>query len=65
MKRAARREGLGLRRFRQGETVTLGDLCAFIEEKGLAGFKWPESLVVMEALPRNVLAKLVRSQLEF
>ncbi|MBN9527083.1 MAG: acyl--CoA ligase [Alphaproteobacteria bacterium] len=46
-----------------GEQVTLDDLCAFLEEKGLARFKWPEKLVVMEALPRNALAKLVRSQL--
>jgi acyl-CoA synthetase (AMP-forming)/AMP-acid ligase II len=47
-----------------GEAVTLDDLCAFLEEKGLARFKWPERLVVLEALPRNALAKLVRSQLK-
>jgi len=49
---------------KQGEAVTLDDLCAFLEDKGLARFKWPERLVVMEALPRNALAKLVRSQLK-
>ncbi len=49
---------------RQGEAVTLDELCAFLEDKGLARFKWPEKLIVLEALPRNALAKLVRSQLK-
>lgn len=46
-----------------GRTVTLGSIVAHCEREGLAAFKWPERLVIVEALPRNPLAKVQRAVL--
>ncbi|GAB4177367.1 MAG: class I adenylate-forming enzyme family protein [Thalassobaculales bacterium] len=48
---------------RPGAALTLEQLCAFLEERGVARFKWPERLVILERLPRNPLAKLLRGEL--
>ena len=37
---------------------------AHLESAGVARYKWPEHLVVLDALPRTVLAKLSRAQLQ-
>jgi acyl-CoA synthetase (AMP-forming)/AMP-acid ligase II len=42
---------------------TLDDAKAWLKQSGLAVFKLPERLVVLEALPRNAMNKVVRSQL--
>lgn len=46
-----------------GETVRLEHVTGFLEEQGLARFKLPERLVVVDALPRNALGKVVRDSL--
>ncbi len=47
-----------------GETVTLESLTAYMAEKKVAKFKWPERLHVMDALPRNPMNKVVRRDVE-
>lgn len=48
---------------RPGETPTLEALCAMLDSQGVAKFKWPERLELIDALPRNALAKVQRNQL--
>jgi non-ribosomal peptide synthetase component E (peptide arylation enzyme) len=48
---------------RAGRSVTLEALCAALDAAGVARFKWPERLVLIEALPRNALAKVQRVDL--
>ncbi|MEM7360483.1 MAG: class I adenylate-forming enzyme family protein [Pseudomonadota bacterium] len=47
----------------EGKSMTLDDLTAYLAEKKVAKFKWPEQLTVLEALPRNAMNKVMRSQL--
>jgi acyl-CoA synthetase (AMP-forming)/AMP-acid ligase II len=49
---------------KQGQNLTLGGLCDFLSARGLARFKLPERLEIVDALPRNPLGKVVRRQLE-
>ncbi|MEM9529941.1 MAG: class I adenylate-forming enzyme family protein [Pseudomonadota bacterium] len=44
-------------------SITLEGLVAHFQERQMAKFKWPERLVVLEALPRNAMNKVVRSAL--
>lgn len=46
-----------------GASLELGAVCAFADRAGLAKFKWPEKLVLLDALPRTPLAKLDRKAL--
>jgi acyl-CoA synthetase (AMP-forming)/AMP-acid ligase II len=46
-----------------GARLDLPDVTAFCDAAGLARFKWPERLEVIEALPRTPLAKLDRKAL--
>lgn len=46
-----------------GMTPTLSDITAHLSEKGVAQFKWPERLALVEALPRNPLNKILRREL--
>ena len=48
---------------RPGQALALGELGEFLERQGTARFKWPERLVVLDALPRNALAKVERRRL--
>jgi acyl-CoA synthetase (AMP-forming)/AMP-acid ligase II len=43
---------------------TLEQLCDWLLQQGLAKFKLPERLVVMQALPRNPVGKVVRGDLQ-
>lgn len=47
----------------EGKSMSLEDLSAYMEEKKIAKFKWPEKLTVIDALPRNAMNKVMRSQL--
>tara|TARA_R110002020_G_scaffold113518_48_gene261274 strand:+ start:383 stop:2095 length:1713 start_codon:yes stop_codon:yes gene_type:complete len=47
----------------EGRTVTLASIVAHCEREGLAAFKWPERLLIVDALPRNPLAKVQRARL--
>jgi 2,3-dihydroxybenzoate-AMP ligase len=37
---------------------TLADICAYLEAEGLAKYKWPERLELMDALPRTQIGKV-------
>lgn len=43
-----------------GESLDLVSVCNFLEAQGVAKFKWPERLELIEQLPRNPLNKVVR-----
>lgn len=46
-----------------GEAPPLAEVTGWLKAKGLAMFKLPESLVVVDALPRNAMNKVLRPQL--
>lgn len=46
-----------------GETVTLEEILDHLKAAGLATYKLPEKLKVVEALPRNALGKVLRREL--
>lgn len=48
---------------RPGLEATLGDVTAWLREAGVATYKLPEALVIMDALPRNALNKVLRREL--
>jgi non-ribosomal peptide synthetase component E (peptide arylation enzyme) len=37
---------------------TLGGICAYLEAEGLAKYKWPERLELIDALPRTQIGKV-------
>ncbi len=43
--------------------VSVDDLASYLQECGLAKFKWPEKVLVIETLPRNPLNKVLRHEL--
>jgi acyl-CoA synthetase (AMP-forming)/AMP-acid ligase II len=49
---------------KDGESLDLEDVKAFLEDKGVAKFKWPERLELIDRLPRNPLNKVVRPDLK-
>ncbi|MFM8944855.1 MAG: class I adenylate-forming enzyme family protein, partial [Actinomycetota bacterium] len=48
---------------KEGETVELPEVRAFLKEKGVAGYKEPRRLVVVESLPRNPLGKVLKREI--
>jgi non-ribosomal peptide synthetase component E (peptide arylation enzyme) len=46
-----------------GETITLAEIVAFMESKGVAKYKLPERLEIMEALPKNAVQKVLRRKI--
>ncbi len=46
-----------------GETVTLEEVVAFMKDKGLAVYKIPERLEIIEAIPRNPVGKILKKVL--
>ena len=47
-----------------GETLTLGDLTAYLDEKGLAKIKWPEQIRCADELPYNATGKVMRREIK-
>lgn len=47
----------------QGEDIALEDLTGFMKDKGVAVYKLPEWLEVMDELPRNPVGKLLKKDL--
>jgi non-ribosomal peptide synthetase component E (peptide arylation enzyme) len=37
---------------REGALITLNEIRCFLEQKGLARFKWPERIEIVQVLPR-------------
>lgn len=48
---------------RAGEDICLADITAYLKEKNVAVYKWPEILYIAEAIPRNPMNKIVRRDL--
>jgi len=48
---------------RPGESVTLDDVVEHLKSLQVASYKWPQEMVVLEALPRNPLGKVLRRDL--
>lgn len=48
---------------RPGETVTLDDLTAYLRDRKIAAYKLPERLMIIDALPRNPLGKVLKQDL--
>ena len=48
---------------KDGAHLELAELVDFLRQKGIASFKLPERLLVVEALPRNPLGKVLRREL--
>ncbi len=48
---------------KEGETLELPELRAYLREKGVAGYKEPRRLVVVDALPRNPLGKVLKREI--
>jgi long-chain acyl-CoA synthetase len=46
-----------------GETPTLDDLTAHLEQQGFTRYKWPEGLRLLDALPHGATGKLDRQEL--
>ena len=49
----------------EGESMQLADLTAYLNERSVAKFKWPEHLEILDALPRNAMNKVVRTELNW
>ena len=47
-----------------GEQVTLSDVTDYLRSRGLAVFKLPEQLRVVDAIPHNAVGKVLRRELE-
>ncbi|MDT5267722.1 MAG: cyclohexanecarboxylate-CoA ligase, partial [Mycobacterium sp.] len=52
-----------VRRSPRHRDVTLHELCAFLDERGLMKQKWPERLVVVDEFPLTGLGKVAKSEL--
>ena len=52
-----------VRRSPRHRDVTLAELCAFLDERGLMKQKWPERLVVVDEFPMTGLGKVAKSEL--
>jgi acyl-CoA synthetase (AMP-forming)/AMP-acid ligase II len=52
-----------VRRSPRHRDVTLEELCAFLDERGLMKQKWPERLVVVDEFPLTGLGKVAKSEL--
>jgi acyl-CoA synthetase (AMP-forming)/AMP-acid ligase II len=48
---------------RPGSTITLDDVVAHLAAKGLAKYKWPEDLILIEELPSTATGKIARARL--
>jgi acyl-CoA synthetase (AMP-forming)/AMP-acid ligase II len=46
-----------------GETPTLDDLTAHLEQRGFTRYKWPEGLHLLDALPHGATGKIDRQEL--
>ncbi|WP_102143217.1 class I adenylate-forming enzyme family protein [Mycobacterium hubeiense] len=52
-----------VRRSSRHRDVTLDELCAFLDERGLMKQKWPERLVLVDEFPMTGLGKIAKAEL--
>ena len=48
---------------RPGETLTLEDVTSYVKEQGIAVYKFPERLEIIDAIPRNPVGKILKTKL--
>ncbi|RLB01752.1 MAG: (2,3-dihydroxybenzoyl)adenylate synthase [Deltaproteobacteria bacterium] len=48
---------------KEGRKITLDDLTTFMKEKGIATYKLPERLEIIDAIPRNPVGKILKKEL--
>jgi non-ribosomal peptide synthetase component E (peptide arylation enzyme) len=48
---------------KEGETIELAEVRDHLRGRGVAGYKEPRKLVVVEALPRNALGKVLKREI--
>jgi non-ribosomal peptide synthetase component E (peptide arylation enzyme) len=48
---------------REKQTVTVAELRDFLREKDIASYKIPKKVVLMEALPRNAMGKILKREI--
>jgi acyl-CoA synthetase (AMP-forming)/AMP-acid ligase II len=48
---------------RPGSSITLAEITEHLEARGLAKYKWPEDLIVVDALPTTPTGKIARARL--
>ncbi len=48
---------------REGQSLDLAEIVAFMKEKGIASYKIPERLEVVKAIPRNPVGKILKKEL--
>lgn len=48
---------------REGQDVTIADVSSFMKGKGLAVYKIPERVEIMDAIPRNAVGKVLKKKL--
>ncbi len=46
---------------KEGNTVTINELTSFLEEKGVAKYKWPERIEIIDFIPRNPVGKILKN----
>ena len=46
-----------------GQVISLEDLTRYLTDQGMAVFKLPEKMIIMEALPVNATGKVLRAEL--
>ncbi len=61
--RLGQRVGVAIVPF-EGQEITMETLKQYLEENGLAKYKWPEKLKIVETLPRNPLQKVLRREVK-
>jgi len=44
--------------------LTLEDITSYLDEEGLAKYKWPERLVQVDSMPKTAAGKIQKSELE-
>lgn len=47
----------------EGETITLDEITEYMQSKGVAKYKFPERLEIVDALPRNAVHKVLRREI--
>ena len=52
-----------VRRSPRHRDVTLDELCAFLDERGLMKQKWPERLLFVDEFPLTGLGKVAKAEL--
>lgn len=48
---------------REGETITLGEITSFMKEQGIAAYKLPERMEIIDVIPRNPVGKVLKNVL--